>query len=89
VPSNVRGVLIRQFIPLSRHDRICRLENRGDETANEAEKSTRDSADATSLFKASQRLPQCVNENVEHTIVLKGLFSDRIRTPIAFQLNGN
>jgi len=56
VPSNVRWMLIRQFISLSQRDLICPLENRSEETANEIEKSASDSADATSLFNVSQRL---------------------------------
>jgi hypothetical protein len=92
VPSNVRWTLTRQFIPLSQHDRGCRLENRGNDTADETEKSTRDSADATSLFKVSQRLPTAapgVNENAEHTIAVKRLFSSGISASIALQLNRN
>jgi hypothetical protein len=44
VPSNVRWMLIRQFISLSQHGLICPLENRSEETANETEKSASDSA---------------------------------------------
>jgi hypothetical protein len=44
------------------NERIWRLENQESETANEPEQSLRDSADATSLFKVSQQLPQQVKE---------------------------
>jgi len=56
VPSNVRWMLIRQFISLSQRDLICPPENRSEETANETETSASDSANATSLFNVSQRL---------------------------------
>ena len=85
VPSNVRWMLIRQFISLSQHDLNCPLENRSEETANETEKSASDSADATSLFNVSQaadpelpELSQSVKENTDHTIAPMPLFSGRI-----------
>ncbi len=74
VPSNVRWMLIRQFISLSQHDLICPLENRREETANETDKSASDSADATSPFNVSQRLTQSVKENTDHTITPMPLF---------------
>ena len=74
VPSNVRWMLIRQFISLSQHDLNCPLENRSEETANETEKSASDSADATSPFNVSQRLTQSVKENTDHTIAAMPLF---------------
>ena len=90
VPSNVRWMLIRQFISLSQHDLICPLENRSEETANETEKSASDSADATSLFNVSQRrLTLSVKENTDHTITPMPLFSGRISLPIVFELNRN
>jgi len=95
VPSNVRWMLIRQFISLSQRDLICPLENRSEETANETEKSASDSADATSLFNVSQRLTRLtrltrsVKENTDHTIVAMPLFSGRISFPIVWDLNRN
>jgi len=89
VPSNVRWMLIRQFISLSQRDLICPLENRSEETANETEKSASDSADATSLFNVSQRLTRSVKENTDHTIVPMPLFSGRISFPIVWDLNRN
>ena len=94
VPSNVRWMLIRQFISLSQRDLICPLENRSEETANEIEKSASDSADATSLFNVSQRLvsssyrarielTQSVKENTDHnranaSVFRSHLLSDRL-----------
>jgi len=90
VPSNVRWMLIRQFISLSQHDLICPLENRSEETANETEKSASDSADATSLFNVSQRrLTLSVKESTDHTIAPMPLFSGRISFPIVSELNRN
>jgi hypothetical protein len=88
VPSNARWTLIRQLIPLSKLDRICRLRIEG-RTATEIENSACDSADATSLCKVSQRMFQRANQNAAHLIVPMRLFSGRIRSTITFELKKN
>jgi len=61
VPSNVRWMLIRQFISLSQCDLICPLENRSEETANETEKSASDSGECyvTVQRESTARIAPC------------------------------